>query len=349
MKQWAIISFTSRSNHLARQIAEGMPASYVEVTRYCYDKHTMRGAVPFAKGSDLMTKIFGKYDCILFICACGIAVRLIAPHMHHKYKDPAVLVADETGKHVISLLSGHVGGANAYAEQVASMIGAQPVITTATDMQGVFAPDIFAIDNRLYNEDHQMTKEIAACVAAGDPVGFYSKLPVRGLPEYLHTIRSGFPSKKYVYGICIAYEPVDICERTWHLIPKDIIIGAGCRKGTDPAVFERVILGQLEAHQIDIRRVRLLTSVDLKQKEQAFREFSDKYKIPFVYFSAERLMQVPGEFHGSEFVRKMIGVDNVCERSAMESADHLIVPKYCEAGITFAAAKVDMKITFSRA
>lgn len=345
-KKWAVVSFTAQGGRLAVQIEQGFASASVGLTRYAFYKYPVPGAIPFENGSRLATEIFEQYDCIVFICACGIAVRLIAPHLVHKRTDPAVIVTDECGQHVISLLSGHAGGANRNTMQIAALLQADPVITTATDVHAAFSPDTFAMENHLYMTDMQMAKTLAAGVIAGEQIGFYSEVPVCELPDSLQPVYAPFPSKTCTYGICVAHTFTQICTHTWHLIPQDIIVGAGCKKGTDPAHFEAVICRQMEAHQLDMRAVRMLASIDLKQEEPALVAFAEKYGIPFETYSAEALMQVQGDFTPSAFVEQTTGVDNVCERSAMLRAEHLLVAKQCEAGVTFAAAKVDMQLLF---
>ena len=118
---------------------------------------------------------FGQADAIIFVCACGIAVRSIAPFVKSKKTDPAVLVVDECGKYVISLLSGHLGGANELAETVARLLGALPIITTATDLHHQFAVDVFAKKNGCAIASMKAAKEFSAAMLAGESVGFYSE------------------------------------------------------------------------------------------------------------------------------------------------------------------------------
>ena len=135
---------------------------------------------------ELVEEKFSAVDVILFVCAAGIAVRSIAPLIRHKSADPAVLVLDETGTYCISLLSGHAGGANFFTHQVADMVGAEPVITTATDREGKFAVDVFARKNGLKILDWKKAKEVSVRVLSGEPVGIMSDFPIEGnMPEEL--------------------------------------------------------------------------------------------------------------------------------------------------------------------
>lgn len=137
----AVISVTENGNKISRRMAAGIG---IACDRFAFSKHCDGSAVPFDDMKQMTAKCFGEYDGIIFICACGIAVRMIAPHVVSKLSDPAVVVIDESGKFAISLLSGHIGKANALTEKVAEIIGAEPVITTATDVGGKFSPDSFA-------------------------------------------------------------------------------------------------------------------------------------------------------------------------------------------------------------
>ena len=129
---------------------------------------------------------FETADSIIFIGAAGIAVRSIAPFIQSKKKDPAVLVVDELGKFVISLLSGHLGGANELACLAADILQAIPVVTTATDLEGKFAVDVFAKKNNCHIFRMKEAKEVSAALLAGEKVGFYSEFPWEGeLPEGL--------------------------------------------------------------------------------------------------------------------------------------------------------------------
>lgn len=136
MKKAGIAYFTEQGGRLAHRIADGLAPEY-EILLY-------------EKGlKDWCAACFAKAELIIFIGACGIAVRTIAPLLKSKTEDPAVLVLDEAGQYVISLLSGHIGGANAYAQKIAGLTGATPVITTASDVRGKIAVDVFAKNNHL--------------------------------------------------------------------------------------------------------------------------------------------------------------------------------------------------------
>lgn len=143
-------------------------------------------------------KKFADSDALIFIGATGIAVRSIAPYVASKKSDPAVLVIDECGHFVISLLSGHLGGANELALKVAEILHAVPVVTTATDLHHRFAVDVFAKKNNCSIFNMKAAKEVSAALLAGRRVGFYSEFPVEGeLPEHRLLQNSLLPDSKH--------------------------------------------------------------------------------------------------------------------------------------------------------
>ena len=135
-------------------------------------------------GLSVLTKRwFHEADALIFFAATGIAVRCIAPLVEDKFRDPAVLCADENGRYVISLLSGHAGGANRLCTDLAQALGAEPVITTATDGRGLFAVDVFAVENGLQLSDRRIAKQISARLLAGETVSLFCE---KELEKLLH-------------------------------------------------------------------------------------------------------------------------------------------------------------------
>ncbi len=343
MKRLAMIAFTPKGEGLLNKISEGLPG-------YACQGYVFRR--DFNDGAKLVSDIFYRCEGLVFICACGIAVRLIAPFVKDKTTDPGVVVVDEGGRFSISLLSGHLGGANELAGVVAEAIGGEPVITTATDISGRFSPDSFARANHLYIDDMDKAKHVAAAVLRDEEVGLYSEYSMEQLPAGLHLFSLPELRKKNgenTIGICISRnETFSPFSETLHLIPQNIILGLGCRKNTPPEVLEDVILAFLEQHSLSLKRIRRICSIDLKCEEQAILDFSHKYRIPFRTFTASELNQVEGRFSASEFVKKTTGVDNVCERSAMVYGGRLLVPKQAWQGVTLAASELDVYISNGR-
>ena len=299
---------------------------------------------------------FDTADGIIFLGATGIAVRSIAPYVQSKKADPAVLVIDECGNFVISLLSGHLGGANELARTAAEILHAVPVVTTATDLHQKFAVDVFAKKNHCHIFRMKEAKEVSAALLAGEPVGFYSEFPWEGeLPEGLiwwsgeneeenreKTDRngnqkksdqaemddwnakaglSGKPSLKPEIGIAVTIHKNCLpFARTTHVVPPVVFLGMGCKKGKEWSAVETLAQAILEQNQIYPEAVAALASIDVKKEEPGLLALAERLDIPFQTFSSEELLAVEGEFTPSSFVRQTVGVDNVCERSAMKAA-----------------------------
>lgn len=306
---------------------------------------------------------FTKGDALVFVSATGIAVRAIAPYIKSKTTDPAVVVVDEKGIHAISLLSGHLGGANELTLRIAQSVGADPVITTATDVNGRFAVDEWAKKQGLAIADMKLAKEVSAALLRHEPVGFYSEYPVDGeLPEGLIRISGEWAEEKkdrVPPGIGIAVslrEPAGLpFDSVLWLMPRRLTLGIGCRKGVPEAVIRDKVSEVLNEQGLREAAAVRVASIDLKKEEQGLIDFSERLGLSFEVYSAEELSkvsldrdQVPeqqGSFTASEFVRSVTGVDNVCERAAVLSAERngdgspiLIVRKQAGNGVTVAAA-----------
>ena len=253
---------------------------------------------------------FDSCDALLFIGACGIAVRAVAPLLKDKTTDPAVVVMDEEARHVIPLLSGHIGGANALAREIALKTGAETVLTTATDLRGMTAADTWAAEHGCAIENPAAIRAVSAFQLAG------------GQPGVAITEREIAP-------------PFPV---TLYLRPRTLTLGAGCRRDTDPEAFEAKARAFLKECGVSLLSVKALATIDVKREEKAFLRFCEKYRFPLRAYSAQELKAVPGCFSHSDFVEKTVGVDNVCERAAAAEGGRLLTGKTVMDGVTFALA-----------
>lgn len=310
-------------------------------------------------------------DAVIFICACGIAVRSIVPFVKNKKKDPAVLVIDECGKFVISLLSGHLGGANELTQEAAEILGGIPVITTATDIHSKFAVDVFSKKNDCAIFPMNAAKKLSAALLAGEQIGFYSELPLDGkLPEGLVLCdRAGVPcrradtelsgnacseageksEKKLRIGAAVSiYRDCSPFDVTVHLVPRIVSLGMGCRKGKDAAGIRQAAAECLSEAGIYRQAVQNIVSIDLKKEEAGLLTLAEEWKLPFITYDAETLLQAPGEYTESTFVQQVTGVSNVCERSAVcaSGGGQLIRKKQGRDGVTTALAVNDRRMRF---
>ena len=341
MTVW-LISYTARGRALGARVAgilrdEGHGCRTFALPKFCggSDEPLTLSAPDWAKQG------FAEADALVFACASGIAVRAIAPHVKDKRTDPAVLVIDEKETFVIPLLSGHLGGANALAESLAAKLGAIPVLTTATDVNGVFAVDVFAKANDLFIEDMTLAKAVSAALLAGEKVGFRSDLPVEcPMPR-------GLTAGEADLGILISATDSRPFPRTLRLTPRRCVAGMGCRRGKSAEELEGFLMENLERSGVGIHELKALASIDLKKDEPGLKALAQKLGLPFLTYTAEELRQVPGDFTPSAFVKETTGVDSVCERAAvLASGGTLVIKKYAENGMTFALAKKEEAIRF---
>lgn len=319
----AVITFTAKGQQLAISIQQQF---LPEAELYCYQRYAAAGVTAFHSIAKLMQEIFHCYDRLLLIGAAAIAVRAIAPHLQSKLTDPAVLVADENAEFVISLLSGHIGGANEWCEELAEKLGATAVITTATDKRGMFAVDTFAKQHHFRIANPQMIKEISGKILNGEPVGMAAALT--GYEKLLCAVQKRWnnpvwltkqsEASFYQSGIQImqsSEEPL-LFQNTLRLVPMDLAVGVGCKKGKSEEDIERAVLQTLQQFQCMPERIGVIASIDRKAQEAGIIALAKKYKVPYLTYSAEELKRAEGSFTASQWVNSQVGVDNVCERSA---------------------------------
>lgn len=343
----SIICFTLTGQQTGEKLKKALEEQEHAVSLYTKSKYIPESIKESTK--EWAGKQFESADGIIFIGATGIAVRSIAPYVASKKTDPAVLVTDECGKFVISLLSGHLGGANELALQAAEALHAVPIVTTATDLEGKFAVDVFAKKNNCHIFRMKEAKEVSATLLAGEKVGFYSEFPWEGeLPDGLvnccglrdenwisenepgtnvqndNQIKSAsdlFPK----VGIAVTiHKNCTPFLSTTHVVPQAVALGMGCRKNKEAQAVEKAAFTCLEENQIYPQAVACLASIDIKKEEPGLLALAEKMGIPFETFSSEELLAVKGEFTASSFVSRTVGVDNVCERSALKAAQDRI-------------------------
>lgn len=340
----SLISFTRQGGLLCQTLFYGFLREGHDCEAFCMPKYAEEcGLVPLAEPlGEWCGHRFSRADALVFVGACGIAVRGIAPFVEDKRKDPAVVVVDEKAGFVISLLSGHIGGANELALKVAEMTGAQPVVTTATDVNGLFAVDVFARQNGMVIENMAYAKKVSAALLDREPVGFYADFPVEGeIPPEL--VRNS------ALGIAVTlHETTAPWPLTLRLYPRIAVLGIGCRRDTPMERIEEKALEVLKQHQIPICCICQAASIDLKKDEPGILAFCRKYGIPYQTYSGEELKGVQGDFSPSAFVASVTGVDNVCERAAVLAAEQgtLIQNKYAGDGVTIALAVKKWSVRF---
>ena len=286
-------------------------------------------------------------DALLFVGAAGIAVRAIAPHVASKANDPAVVVIDEAGRFAVPLLSGHLGGANELAQTAARAAGAIPVITTATDVRGVWAVDTWARCAGLAVSNPEAIKRVSARLLSGGRVALYSDMPISGQsPEGVDIASDRSRADIVVSPFAGANACASVRAEPLRLVVPCIVAGIGCRRGACAEAIGEAFLLACGQAGISPSAVREAATIDVKAREEGLLAFCRARNIPLATYSAEELSQVEGSVSPSDFVRATVGVDNVCERAALADGGKLIFPKLAHGGVTVAFSKVTIKLSF---
>lgn len=323
----AFLAFTEKGFALAGSLAQTLGGS------------VMRCGKPDSL-SDWTQKHFTDDDGLVFVGAVGIAVRAIAPYIEKKWKDPAVVAVDECARFAVPLLSGHLGGANRLARAVSEVCGAQAVITTATDVNGVFAVDEWARCQGLFVIDPQHIKVISGKLLAGGSVKVYNSYSIEGECPAGIEIAETLPAD---VAVSVREE-----EAVLSLVPKIVVLGVGCRKGTPQSTIESMLKRFLQENRLRPESICTVASIDLKKEEPGLIAFCNSHGWEFQTCTAQELRQVPGEFTPSAFVSQITGVENVCERSAVfVSGGGLLIKKFAADGVTMAAAEKPFRLDWN--
>lgn len=352
----AVFAFTARGRRLGERLC-GLLAEQG-------DQALLRAETPAGHGpaagswlGEQAAAAFREADALIFIGAAGIAVRAIAPLLRSKQSDPAVVVIDESCRWVISLLSGHIGGANALARRIAALLGAEPVITTATDINGVFAVDLFAGRNGLVITSLPKAKLISAYLLDGKNVVLKTGYPIAGpVPKELRLVYGeagrNQPPGEYPEldaGILLSARKSDEDPRWLRLVPRIMRLGIGCRRGVGEAAIADAVSAALDRAGIDEAAVAAAGTITIKKDEAALSAFCAARGWPLQYYTPEELMNAPGIFTPSAFVESATGADNVCERAAVlaSAGGRLIAGKFALGGVTVAVAEAPPVLSFS--
>jgi cobalt-precorrin 5A hydrolase len=300
----ALIALTQGGRNLAERLALALPRS---------DVLAVHGGI-----HRTLAAAWQDYNCLICIMATGIVVRTLAPLLKDKSSDPAVVVCDEQGKFAISLLSGHLGGANVLARQVAQVLGGQAVITTASDVLGHTALDLWAADLGL-TVARGLTRSMGKLVNQG-AVQLFSEYPVSSLPHDIKLITD--PAAADLIISCRTHWPSGKAL----LHPKSLVLGMGCKRNTPAEEIAAAIEHSCTAAGFALPSVRNLATIDLKKEEEGLLKVAEAQGWPLVFYSAAQLNQVKG-LRSSPAVQRATGAQGVAEPAALLSSKGSLVFK----------------------
>lgn len=343
-KQTAIWVITPNGLNLAERIDANMPDTDLFVSANLDTQLSHRS---FDRLATAIAQWFKAYDRHIFITAVGIAVRLIAPYLEDKTRDPSVVVLDDGGQHAVSLVSGHIGGGNALAKTVASITGARPVITTATDVSGVPAIDTIAVDKNLIIENPPLIKRINMAflrkqrIRLYDPADILAGMIPDSSLERIDHISDLWGTAGTMPGICVSDEVVAVPEGVLVLRPRSLAAGIGCNRDTAKAEIETLLMETLVQNNLALNSIKTIASIDIKNDEQGLLSLGADLNLPLVFFTKEELNAARGIENPSATVAAHTGAKSVCEAAAILATDQgsLIVPKNKSKNATIAIAR----------
>lgn len=280
----AIYALTADGLALARRIADHQPAQIFTLHRLATGSDT-----GFERFADQMRSNFSRYHAHICIAATGIVVRAIAPLLDSKTTDPAVLVCDQNGRHVISLVSGHLGGANDLARRIAAHLGAVPVITTATDSAGKPCIETLAKAHGCHIANPEALVHVNAALVQGTPVPLYDpehRLATAQGPEF---VRVPSPERALV----VVSWQVQNNPSALVLHPPCLVVGIGCRKGVTCDAILTALRELCTAHSLAKASMSALASVDIKEQEPGLHQAATSCGLPLVFFTRSDLAAIP--------------------------------------------------------
>jgi cobalt-precorrin 5A hydrolase len=343
----AIIAITANGARLGGTLQRGIPDSRL----FVIEKHATGEAHPFSHGvQPLVDRLWSDYGGFVFIMATGIVVRTIAPLLQSKDRDPAVVVLDDAGRFAVSLLSGHIGGANGLAKLCAELTGSTPVITTATDVNDLPSFDMLAQANGWLIDDLSRVKLLNALLLEGKEIAVVDSDDAvrkycagKGVfsyhEEFSGAMESGASGQLFVTNRILP--PRHYSERTLVLRPVNLCLGIGCNRGTSAEEIESVVRENLERLSLSIKSVSCIATAQAKEDEAGLLEFAGRSGIPVLFYGSEALNAVAVPSPPSDHALAAIGARGVAEPAALLASQggRLLLHKVKDGNVTLAIAE----------
>ncbi len=315
---------------------------YADVTDTSFDPKKLQ---------QVLTEQWNKYDAHVMVMATGIAVRKIMPLIKDKTTDPAVVVCDEQGQYAISLVGGHIAGANRLSRQIAGLTGGAPVITTATDVQGIPAFDELAALQGWYIENPEVIKHINSALLQKKPIGFTGSIePIDrwyGENSPVQIIEQGHSIPSEIVALVVLDDNISDVPDNIHVLrltTQELVVGIGCRRHTPKEIIANAVEKTLSGNTLAFSAVKEFTSVEAKRNDEDLTAYVNSTSLPITYYDAERLKDIPVPTP-SNMPKQHVGTPSVAEASALlHSGGRLLVPKQIHNGsVTVSVAVRPMK------
>lgn len=299
----AIITLTKKAARKGIEIKDLLTPTnrFKAIDVFTLSKYSDDKTIPMENGfKDTISKVFDSYDSLYFVMASGIVVRTIAPLLKSKDIDPAVITGDEDGKFVVSLLSGHLGGANELASLIAENIGGIPVVSTASDVSGSIAVDTIAMELKAHLRDLESAKDVTALIVNGERVELR-------LPKNMAVDRDIQDSTtEQTVGVIVTSNRLDI--KMTQIIPENIILGIGCRRDTPAETVLEAIKVTMKECNLHMDSIKHISTVDVKADEAGLLEVCDRLNKELIVIDRQEIKAIQDNYEGSDFVKKTIGV-----------------------------------------
>ncbi|WP_077210556.1 cobalt-precorrin 5A hydrolase [Bacillus dakarensis] len=329
---YAIVAITKHGVEIARKLLGSFQGADLYYMKKFEKGDELERDIRMFDGSVrlLLPSLFKEYKGIVCIISLGAVVRMIAPLLIDKKTDPGIVVIDDKGENVISVLSGHLGGANELTIEVAEMLGANPIITTASDVQKTIPVDLFGKKFGWVWDSAEKLTPVSASVVNEEQIAIVQE---SGEKDWWHYDRP-LPPNMTLYGSVeealdhefdaalvithrlLSQKEQEILHNGVVFRPKVIVIGMGCNRGTKPEEIQSVIMDTLQELNFSTKSVKALCTIDLKKDEEGLLETVQKFGWEFITYTPEELNSIHIE-QPSDTVFKYTGAYGVSEPAAL--------------------------------
>lgn len=348
----AVIAITRNGARLGQKLRESMTGTELYVShRYTGQAGSQRTCFEPADLKSTVAEIWKKYDGFVFIMAAGIVVRMIAPLLESKESDPAVVVIDDCGTFAISLLSGHLGGANQLAERCAFVCGARPVITTATDVNDLPSFDMLAKEQGWLIDNLAQVKHLNSLLLDDQEIAVVDPseatrcwLHGRGKISYYETFAEAVrsPARGFLFVTNRHLPPQTLPANLLILRPRNLVLGIGCNRGTPADEIEAFVTTHLKRIFLSAKSICCIATATAKNDESGLLEYAARLKVPLRFYASEELKRVPFPSPPSARVLAAVGSPGVAEPAAIlaSGGNRLLLKKVKSENVTLAVAEL---------